>query len=222
MDPEIIPVKDIDYLDEDKPIKGQNYVCLSFISPEEVLKDKDVFFFEKFTENYSKSLSNLLDKLKEKYPDDSSSIDQLKEGNDYLFDPEKISDQFKFFKNIKGNDLEREFHEKNKFKTSIRGLKVRGVFDNLNEAKIRAEVLKRMGDKFDIFVGQVGCWCPWSPNPEDLTDQEYAESQLNTLMKKYKDNLTLRDQEYEERKQQKIKKAQEDYEKKKTQQDNIE
>ena len=83
-------------------------------------------------------------------------------------------------------------------------MKIRGVFDTTEEAKIRAEVLKRSGDKFDIFLGQVGCWCPFSPNPEDLQDQEYAETELNTLMKKYKNNMDIRDIDFEKRKQKKI------------------
>jgi hypothetical protein len=61
-----------------------------------------------------------------------------------------------------------------------------------------------MGDKFDIFVAQVGCWCPWSPNPNDLENQEYAETSLNTLMMKYKENMDARDQEYSDRKNTKI------------------
>ena len=85
----------------------------------------------------------------------------------------------------------------------------------MNEAKIRADVLKKMGDKFDIFVGQVGCWCPWSPNPEDLQEQEYAETELNTLMKKYKENAAHKDLEFEERKKEKIELAKEEAEAKK-------
>ena len=34
-----------DYLEEDKPIPGQKYVCLSFISPEKVLEDKKTYQF---------------------------------------------------------------------------------------------------------------------------------------------------------------------------------
>ena len=66
-----------------------------------------------------------------------------------------------------------------------------------------------MGDKFNIFVAQVGVWCPWSPNPEEIQEQEYAETQLNTLMKGYRENMELRDQFYEQRKEEKIKEAQE-------------
>ena len=37
----VVYTKETDYLDEDKPIRGQNYVCLSFLSPEDVLANKD-------------------------------------------------------------------------------------------------------------------------------------------------------------------------------------
>jgi len=37
--------KYVDLLDEDKPIAGQKYVCLSFVSPEDILKNKNLFYF---------------------------------------------------------------------------------------------------------------------------------------------------------------------------------
>ena len=61
-----------------------------------------------------------------------------------------------------------------------------------------------MGDKFDIFVCQVGVWCPWSPHPEELADQQYAETQINTLMSEYRKNMVLRDEFFERRKQEKL------------------
>jgi hypothetical protein len=30
-----------DYLDVDKPLPGQNYACLSFVCPEEIIKKKE-------------------------------------------------------------------------------------------------------------------------------------------------------------------------------------
>ena len=86
----------------------------------------------------------------------------------------------------------------------MRGIKVRGVFDTIEEAKNRSEFLKKVDDKFDIFIGQVGCWCPWSPHPSDLENQEYGETQLNTLMKKYKENMDSKDEVFEKRKQEAI------------------
>ena len=44
--------KVIDLLDEDKPIAGQKFSCLSFISPEEIIKNKNLFYFERFLKNF--------------------------------------------------------------------------------------------------------------------------------------------------------------------------
>lgn len=199
-----IPVKEKDYLDEDKPIRGQNYALMSFISPEDILNDKEIFFYSKFIESLGTNLKELLDGLRNKYPDDALLMNQIEENNKYFMDPKELQDQYRFFKSANLDKMDKEFHLKNDYKTSIRGVKIRGVFDTTEEAKIRAEVLKRSGDKFDIFLGQVGCWCPFSPNPEDLQDQEYAETELNTLMKKYKNNMDIRDIDFEKRKQKKI------------------
>jgi hypothetical protein len=40
--------KYVDLLEEDKPIAGQKFVCVSFVSPENIIKQKQIFFFEKF------------------------------------------------------------------------------------------------------------------------------------------------------------------------------
>ena len=207
--PSLVSTKEVDYLDEDKPLRGQNYVCLSFLSPEDILKNKDVYYFERYLENFSKQMDELLSGLADKYKEDVSSIKLIRENNEKIFNGRELQEDFRFFKRVKSETIEKEFHEENNFQTSVRGIKVRGVFETLKEAQVRAEVLRRSGDtRFDIFVGQVGVWCPWSPNPEDLQEQEYAESQLNTLMKQYKENMTLRDEFYEMRKQEKLQDAQ--------------
>jgi hypothetical protein len=57
-----------------------------------------------------------------------------------------------------------------------------------------------LGDKFHIYVGEVGCWCAWAPDPEFIKDVEYSNSQLNTLMKEYKQNMDDKDNVFESRK----------------------
>jgi len=208
-DAQIVSTKETDYLDEDKAIRGQNYVCLSFLSPEDILNKKEVFYFEKYISKFSFELDQLLTGLTDKYKDDVDTFKVIRENNAHLFSSSELQEQYRFFKRTSGEVIEKEFQELNNFQTSVRGIKVRGVFETLKEAQVRAELLRRMGDtKFDIFVGQVGVWCPWSPNPEDLQEQEYAESQLNTLMKQYKENMSLKDEFYEMRKQEKIDDAQ--------------
>lgn len=194
-----VSVKEEDFLDEDPPLRGQNYVCLSFLSPEDVIKNKEVFFFEQFLRSFSGDLTEFFAKLTEKYTDEVDAIKMIQDRYSYLFKPENLQEEYNFFISTR-SDLENEYYEKNNFQTSIRGIKVRGVFDTLREAEIRAQVLKKKDSKFSVYVGQIGCWCPWSPNPEDIANSEYAETHLNTLMKSYKDNQDKKDYFYEERK----------------------
>ena len=64
--------KYVDLLDEDKPVAGQKFVCMSFVSPDKILKKKELFFFEEFLKHwdYSKGVQkfsqflNFLKKIK--------------------------------------------------------------------------------------------------------------------------------------------------------------
>jgi hypothetical protein len=196
----LVSTKEVDFLDEDKAIRNQNYCCLSFLSPEDVLVNKENYYFFKFLENFSKDMTMLLDNLSLKYPDSKDLVDTIKSNHNYIFNTKDMDEQYKFFKSVHSDNIEKEFHRENNFTTSVRGIKVRGVFDTVEEAKNRCEFLKKVDNKFDIYIGQVGCWCPWSPNPNDLQDQEYSETQLNTLMKQYKKNMDDRDEVFDKRK----------------------
>ena len=71
--------KYIDLLDEDKSIAGQKFACLSFISPEHILKQKEMFLFEKFIKNwdFSKSMekfTQFLNFLSYKYSIDFEKV----------------------------------------------------------------------------------------------------------------------------------------------------
>jgi hypothetical protein len=200
MSANITSVKEVDYLDEDKPIRGQNYVLLSFLSPEDVLVNKEAYMFSQFITKFSNDMSALLDGISEKYSDSKDFVSSIKENNAYIFNPKDMSEQYGFYKSINNEKLETEYHRDNNFVTSIRGIKVRGVFDTIEEAKNRSEFIKKIDNKFNIYIAQMGCWCPWSPNPDCLENQEYAETQLNTLMKEYKKNMTDKDVIFENRK----------------------
>lgn len=127
----------------------------------------------------------------------------------------KLQDEFDdyIFKNkVK---LEDDFYAVNDFKTTVRGLKVRGVYGSKEEAEVRAKKLQRSDQVHNIFVGEVGKWLPWDPEPHEIGDVEYAEDQLNTLMKKYKENQDQREEFHREqrekgRKQKKVFTAPED------------
>ena len=101
----------VDYLDVDDTIPGQNYVCLSFVSPEALMEKKEAFNVCKFLQSYCK--------------------DQDLDYKDYILSMKisLISFQINF----------RDFDEQNKFQTSIRGVKVRGVYDTREAATARAK-----------------------------------------------------------------------------------
>lgn len=200
MSADVVSVKEVDYLDEDKPIRGQNFVLLSFLSPEDVLVNKEAYMFSQFIDKFSKDMTTLLDGIAAKYSDSKDFVDSVKENNAFIFDAKDMSEQYGFYKSIHNQELESSYHRDNNFTTSIRGIKVRGVFDTIEEAKNRSEFIKKIDNKFNIYIAQMGCWCPWSPNPDCLENQEYAETQLNTLMKEYKKNMNDKDVIFEARK----------------------
>ena len=48
--------KEEDFLSVDTPIPGQNYACLSFVSPEKELANKDVFLVHNFLKSKATEL----------------------------------------------------------------------------------------------------------------------------------------------------------------------
>ena len=188
-----------DFLEVDPKIPGQNFVCLSFVSPEKVLKQKEVYFTTKFLEHFFNSDDQYTKDTREKLMDGSMK-----------FDYETIKTFYEDWKYTRNNVLDEEFYKMNDYRTTIRGLKVRGVYDTHKEANVRAQVLRRKDPTFNVFVGQVGYWLPWDPECEQVPEQEYQEEMLNDLVKKYKDNLESKDDMYEKLKDERIKKAKEE------------
>ena len=187
-----------DFLSVDNRIPGQNFCCISFLSPEKVMKNKEVFFVTKFLHHVFNSQDRVYSDVREKMQDTKNIT--------YNYINELYND-WKFNKN---NDLELEFSEVNDYATSMRGVKVRGTYETLREAKKRAQLLQKRDRNFNVFVGQVGYWLPWDPEANDVEEQEYQEGRLNELMKKYQENADNRDFMYEHDKEERLKRAREE------------
>jgi hypothetical protein len=114
----------------------------------------------------------------------------------------KIQEDYEDYMFKNQTKLEDEYYAKNNFRTTVRGLKVRGVYGHQEEAISRSKKLQRADPIHNIFVGEVGKWLPWDPNPNAVSEQEYAEDQLNTLMKKYKENEENREEFYKNQRKQ--------------------
>lgn len=182
--------KYVDLLDEDKPLAEQKYVCLSFVSPEYIIKKKDEFMFENFVEQYhfnktAELITQFSNYISFKYNINSEEImDEVKEfvKNETDKFHEKVNDDFKSFIDKNEESLELEFSKKHEFQTTTRGIKVRGVFPSQQEAEMRCKMLREVDPNHDVYVGPVGIWVPFHPEAYKTGRVEYLENELNDLM----------------------------------------
>lgn len=203
----------IDFLDEDPEIPTQRYCILSFLSPEKVIKQKNEFYTEKFVEwlEYDwkiKGMEHLMVFLSKKYnlkvDDLFTDMEEFRKVHNDEIKKTDIHEQWEIFLLKNEKELETEFTEKVKFRTNVRGVKVRRVFGNLEECQTYAKVLQRKYPRDNIYVGKLGCWLPWDPSEHMMPEVEYAEKELNELMRKYKENEVNKEIFFEEEKQKKI------------------
>ncbi len=273
------------FLEPDDEIRGQKFVCLSFLSPEKVLKDKHIYFISKFLEFFTldykvratesfvmeqlrvlqealgnvhmdlenlqfatkvsglnktavkdlsgaeantdlsgsgveaetppvdvpKALKDLADKLAKTRSDlaqkTAADLDAHVKANMADFRESSIQEAYDRFMVVNRQKLEDEFHKENQFRTTVRGLKVRGVYSTHEQATARAQQLHKKDPNFSVYVAELGQWLPWDPEPDDVEDQTYGNEQLNTLMRSYRENAAKRDEFFEEEKRKRVAEA---------------
>ena len=198
----------IDLLDEDKAISGQKFVCLSFLSPEEIIKQKDMFFLESFLnkweinksmEKYTQFLSFLSYKYKLDFNDLAQDLKEYcNEEKDKIYNI-SLNDEFKTFKDNNEEKLTEEYNKIVNYKTNTRGIKVRGSFNSQPEAEMRAKLLRQVDPNHDVYVGQVGMWMPFHPEAYKTGKVEYLEDELNKLMNEKKINEDKAKEEFDNR-----------------------
>ena len=55
--------------------------------------------------------------------------------------------------------LDDEFGKVQNFRTSVRGLKVRGSYNTQEEAELRCKLLREVDPNHNVYVGQLACGC---------------------------------------------------------------
>ena len=193
------------FLEDDDPIPRQNYVCLSFVSPEKVLEDKHLYYMWHYNRHLQAKIEELNGKLKEALNTSETGV-EIKKTEPCTF--KNFKEMFLDFEYAQHNKIEKEFYELNDFRTTVRGLKVRGVYDTKREAERRSKKLQQLNPSDHIGIGVVGAWMPWDPNPDDIEEQEYALEELNTLMKKKRENEINKNIHWEQEKRERMEAAQ--------------
>lgn len=205
---------EVDYLDEDPEVPTQRYCIVSFLSPEKVMEDKSRFFFEEFVKfmDYDwkvKGLEHLMVFLSKKY---SLKIDDLlKDAADFgkvreteIRDTD-ISEQYQVFLLKHEKELQEKYDAAVDFRTNVRGVKVRRAFATVEEAQVMAKVFQRKYPKDNLYIGKVGAWLPWDPSEHLMPEVEYAEKELNELMRRYKENEVNKDMFFADERDAKVK-----------------
>lgn len=208
--------KYVDLLEEDKPIAGQKFVCVSFVSPDKILKRKEVFFFQEFLKkwDFNKSMEKFVQflnflsyKYKLTFDDITKDFQEfVKEEYDNLLNS-SMEDDYKSFLDQNEEELENTFNVKFDFQTSTRGLKIRGVYPTLEEGELRCKMLRELDPNHDVFVGPVGLWMPWDPEAYKTGRVEYMEDELNQLMHEKTKNESFAKSAFEQRVKESKKKA---------------
>lgn len=222
--------KYIDLLDEDKSIAGQKFACISFISPDKIIRQKDMFCFEEFLKQYdlNKSLekfTQFLNFISFKYHVD---FDKMTKDLEEFVKEEKVNlhkttldDEYKNFIDAHEEKLGEKYKENYGFQTSTRGLKIRGVYPNQQEAELRCKMLRELDPHHDVYVGPVGMWVPWEPEAYKTGRVEYLEDELNQLMNEKQKNEKTAKMEFDKRVKEAKEKAMEENRKKAEESGNV-
>ena len=200
--------KYVDLCDEDQPIAGQKFACISFISPEKILKNRELYLFDNFVRQWdlTKSMekfSDFINFLSYKYNLNMENV--IKDYNEFIKEEEvklkaaNIEDDYKNFLDKQEEKLNEKFNKDHYFQTSVRGLKIRGTFNTQEEAEIKCKTLRENDPNHDIYVGPVGVWIPFDPDAYKTGKVEFMEEELNQLHQEKIKNEAKAKQEFEQR-----------------------
>jgi len=222
--------KYIDLLDEDKSVAGQKFACISFISPEKVIKQREMFEFEQFLkqwdmnkslEKFNHFLSFLSYKYNLKMDDLSTDLQEFcKEEKDNLF-LTTLEDDYKTFLDTNEERMNEEFRKQHDFQTNVRGLKIRGSYPTQQEAELRCKMLREVDPNHDVYVGPVGTWIPFHPEAYKTGRVEYLEDELNQIMNEKEKNEKTAKVEFEKRVRESKEKSMEENKKKALESGNV-
>jgi hypothetical protein len=200
--------KYIDLCDEDPPIAGQKFACMSFVSPEKILKKREIFLFEQFVQQweFAKCMERTTDflnfvsyKYNLKVETIMADFAEFVKEEETKLKASNLDDDFKNFMDKNEDKLSEQFQRAHAFQTSVRGLKLRGVFPTQEEAEMKCKKLRDTDPNHDIFVGPMGMWIPWDPDAYKTGRVEFMEEELNQLHHEKLKNETKAKEEFERR-----------------------
>jgi hypothetical protein len=191
----------VDYLDEDPVLTSQRYCVVSVLTPKNF----------KLSEQKNVEVEN--DGIEVAVEVQENAIVTGGEHNVVLREVAALKTQLNKYKKDK------ELNDKN---ITMSTFKVRGSYETIEEAQKRIQFLNSIDSNVNIYLAEVGKWCPFDDDPEKAKDAVYKDEELNRLMKGYKENQEKGKQLFEQRKAEMVAKALQDNKEKKTKNKDVE
>lgn len=203
--------KYVDLLDEDTiTVAGQKFACISFISPEKILKKRESHLFDQFVKQWDMSKSmekftEFVNFISYKYSLNAENV--IADFNEFIKEEESkikadsttVESDYKNFIDKNEERLNLQFNRENEFQTSVRGLKLRGSFATQEEAENHCKKIRERDPNHDIFVAPVGIWVPWDPDAYKTGRTEFLEEGLNQLHQEKMKNEVRAKEEFDNR-----------------------
>lgn len=183
----------VDYLDEDPIISSQKYCVISVLTPK----------------NFKQAFES-----EQKIYDEVITAEEVPEGKEIT--REEHNELLKLVASLKTQvsrfQKEKELEQK---KITMYTFKVRGSYEDVDDAQSRIKYLNSIDSNVNIYLAEVGKWCPFDDDPEKAKDAVYKDEELNRLMKGYKENQEKGKRLFEQRKSEMVAKALQDTKEKK-------
>ena len=65
------------------------------------------------------------------------------------------------------------------------GVKIKGVFETIEEAKLHAKKVTQLDPLFDIYLVELYKWLPIPPNADMIENQSFQDEKLNTIVQSH-------------------------------------
>lgn len=209
-----------DHLVETPTPPQQQWYVASFLAQPDVIKRREMFFFERFVQQWD--LSSSLDRfteflffLSKKHGISMASLDaDLKdyvgEESARLVAAGRVHDDYVTFVEKYGEELVEEFHAAYPFESGLRMIKVGGAFSSSEAAREYGKFMRTVDAGSSTHIGPIGLWMPFDTEFTKDDSKEYLEEEGNEIMAQRDRNNAASQREFAQRKQQAEQKAFED------------
>jgi hypothetical protein len=187
-----------DHLAEDPTPEGQNYLVVSFMDPEDVVRDRHLWDFAKFVENweFAKTVNmfqEFLSFLAMKHAIRAEVIhadfaEFVKSEVPRLRGECTVYDDFAQFMESQWKELDKQYFEEFPFQTCVRGFKAYSVWETEKVARDVSDELRERHQNINVSVVQMGVWAPCNLADYRNNDVNYNIDELNQLTAEHKKN----------------------------------